>query len=49
MVCDLGVFFATVGDEQTVFLTMSGFVDRGIAGLLDYGGELIESIDFLWV
>lgn len=37
-VCDLGVFLATVCDEQTVFFTMSGFVDRGVTGVLEGGG-----------
>lgn len=34
-VCDLGVFLATVCDEQTVFFTMSGFVDRDVTGILE--------------
>ena len=37
-VCDLGVFLATVRDEQTVFFTMPGFVDRGVTGVLEGGG-----------
>lgn len=49
VVCDFGVFRATVGDEQTMLLTVSSFVDRGVASFLDDGGELIESIDFLCV
>ena len=49
MVCDFGVFRATVGDEQTVLLTIAGFVGRGITGFLNDGDELIESIDFLCI
>jgi len=49
VVCDLRVFLATVGDEQTVLLAIASFVGRGITGLLDDGDEPIESIDFLCV
>lgn len=37
VVCDLGVFLATVCDKQTVFFTMSGFVDCGVPGVLEGG------------
>lgn len=49
VVCDLGVFLATVCDEQTVFFTMSGFVNRGVTGVPEGGGQFLESIDFLWM
>ena len=49
VVCDFGVFRATVGDEQTVLLTIACFVNCGITGLLNDGDEFIESIDFLFV
>ena len=37
-VCNFGVLLATVCNEQTVFFAMSGFVDRGVTGVLEDGG-----------
>lgn len=49
MICDFGVFLATVCDDQAVLFTTSGFVDRGVTGALKGGGKFLESIDFLCV
>lgn len=49
VVCNVGVFRATVGNEQAVLLTMSGFVDGGVSRFLDDRDELFESIDFLCI
>ena len=49
VVCDFGVFLATVCDEQTMFFTTSGFVNRGVTGILEGGDELLEPIGFLCV
>ena len=46
---DFGVFLSAVCNEQTMFLTIPGFVDRDITGTLEGGGKFIESIDFLCV
>jgi hypothetical protein len=49
VICNFRVFRPTVGDEQTMLLAMSGFVDRGVAGFLENRGEFLESIDFLCI
>jgi len=47
VVCDFGIFRVTVCDEQAVLLAMSGFVDRGVTGVREDGGELLKLINFL--
>lgn len=49
MIFHFGVFRSAVGDEQTMLLTMPGFVDGGVTGFLNNGDQLVESIDFLYV
>ena len=49
VICNFGVFLATVCDEQTMFFTTSGFVNRIVTRILEGGDELLEPIDFLCV
>ena len=49
MVRSFGVLLATVCNEQTMFFTASGFVNRSVTGTLEGGDEFFEPISFLYV